>query len=89
LLVFNHWAMLDSRAGTGIPKMPIRQPTKTVLRKEYRREYLYLCIEIQPEYRRGGKWRSRTAAEWPVTRRRGFNNVSVEGALQLIIHRYG
>jgi len=25
-----------------------RQPTKTVLRKEYRREDQYLCIEIQP-----------------------------------------
>jgi len=25
-----------------------RLPTKTVLRKEYRREDQYLCIEIQP-----------------------------------------
>ena len=27
-----------------------RQPTKTVLRKEYRREDHYLCIEIQPYF---------------------------------------
>jgi len=43
-------SILDSRAGRGIPKVPRRSAASKnrVLRKEYRREHQYLCIEIQP-----------------------------------------